>query len=91
MNRISTLCPKTYNDASAVGKAIREGIPVILNLSNVQDEKEALRIVDFSAGVVFGLQGSIERVTSKVFILSPAQVSIDGASNKNANHDPFAI
>ena len=88
MNRILTLCPKSYDDAQAVGKAIREGVPVILNLSGIQDEKTSYRIVDFSSGVVFGLQGSIERVTSKVFILSPAQVSIDGAS-KNANHDPF--
>lgn len=89
MNRITTLCPKTYNDAQDVGRAIREGIPVVLNLSNVEDEKTAYRIVDFSAGVVFGLQGSIERVTPRVFILSPAQVSIDGGSNKNTNHDPF--
>lgn len=89
MNRIATLRPKTYNDAQAVGKAIREGVPVVLNLSEVEDEKTAYRIVDFSAGVVFGLQGSIERITPKVFVLSPAQVSIDGVSNKNANHDPF--
>lgn len=90
MNRISTLCPKTYEDAPAVGKAIREGIPVVLNLSEVTDEKTAYRIFDFSSGVIFALQGSIARVTPKVFILSPAQVSLDGTSNKNAHNDPFA-
>ncbi|MBQ1374105.1 MAG: cell division protein SepF [Aeriscardovia sp.] len=90
MNRISTLCPKTYEDAPAVGKAIREGIPVVLNLSEVADEKTAYRIFDFSSGVIFALQGSIARVTPKVFILSPAQVSLDGTQNKNANNDPFA-
>lgn len=90
MNRISTLCPKTYEDAPAVGKAIREGIPVVLNLSEVTDEETAYRIFDFSSGVIFALQGSIARVTPKVFILSPAQVSLDGTSNKNAHNDPFA-
>lgn len=89
MNRIATICPKTYNDAQAVGKAIRDGVPVILNLTNVEDEKVACRIVDFSSGVAFGLHGSIERVTSKVFVVSPAQVSISGA-DRNRQHDPFA-
>ena len=90
VNRISTLCPKTYEDAPAVGKAIREGIPVVLNLGEVADEKTAYRIFDFSSGVIFALQGSITRVTPKVFVLAPAQVSLDGTSNKNTNTNPFA-
>ncbi len=75
MNRITTIHPKTYEEAQLVGRAIRDGIPVVLNLTDVS-EAVAYRIVDFSAGVVFGVRGSIERVTPRVFLLSPAQVNI---------------
>lgn len=75
LNRITTIHPKTYEDAQMVGRAIRDGVPVVLNLSGVS-ESVAYRIVDFSAGVVFGVRGSIERVTPRVFLLSPAQVNI---------------
>ncbi|NMN00108.1 cell division protein SepF [Bifidobacterium sp. DSM 109958] len=75
INRITTIHPKTYEDAQLVGRAIRDGVPVVLNLTGVA-EAVAYRIVDFSAGVVFGVRGSIERVTPRVFLLSPAQVNI---------------
>ena len=73
MSRITTIHPKSYEDAQLVGRAIRDGVPVVLNLTGVS-EAVAYRIVDFSAGVVFGVRGSIERVTPRVFLLSPAQV-----------------
>ena len=75
MSRITTIHPKTYEDAQMVGRAIRDGVPVVLNLTGVA-EPVAYRIVDFSAGVVFGVHGSMERVTPRVFLLSPAQVNI---------------
>ncbi|BDR53305.1 cell division protein SepF [Bombiscardovia nodaiensis] len=75
LNRITTIHPKSYEDAQMVGRAIRDGVPVVLNLTGVS-ESVAYRIVDFSAGVVFGVRGSIERVTPRVFLLSPAQVNI---------------
>ena len=73
--RITTLHPRTYNDARAIGEAFREGTPVIMNLSEM-DDTDAKRIVDFSAGLVFGRRGTIERVTAKVFLLSPANVVV---------------
>ncbi|MBT1176135.1 cell division protein SepF [Bifidobacterium callimiconis] len=75
LNRITTIHPKSYEEAQLVGRAIRDGVPVVLNLTGVE-ESTAYRIVDFSAGVVFGVRGSIERVTPRVFLLSPAQVNI---------------
>ncbi|MBT1165340.1 cell division protein SepF [Bifidobacterium simiarum] len=75
LNRITTIHPKSYEEAQLVGRAIRDGVPVVLNLTGVE-ESIAYRIVDFSAGVVFGVRGSIERVTPRVFLLSPAQVNI---------------
>jgi cell division inhibitor SepF len=73
--RITTLHPRTYNEARTIGEHFREGTPVIMNLSEM-DDADAKRLVDFSAGLVFATRGSIERVTSKVFLLSPPNVSV---------------
>lgn len=73
--RITTLHPRTYNEARTIGEHFREGTPVIMNLTEMEDT-DAKRLVDFAAGLVFGLHGSIERVTQKVFLLSPANVDV---------------
>ena len=73
--RITTLHPRTYNEARTIGEHVREGTPVIMNLTEM-DDTDAKRLVDFAAGLVFGLHGSIERVTQKVFLLSPANVDV---------------
>ena len=75
LNRITTIHPRTYNEAKNIGESFRDGTPVIMNLSDM-DDSDAKRLVDFAAGLVFGLHGSIERVTSKVFLLSPAHVEV---------------
>lgn len=76
MNRITTIHPSTYNDARAIGESFRSNTPVIMNLSDM-DDADAKRLVDFAAGLVFGLHGSIERVTNKVFLLSPEHIDVD--------------
>jgi cell division inhibitor SepF len=73
--RITTLHPRTYNEARTIGEHFREGTPVIMNLTEMVDS-DAKRLVDFSAGLIFGLRGNIERVTNKVFLLSPANVEV---------------
>ncbi len=75
LSRITTLHPRTYNEARTIGEHFREGIPVIMNLSEM-DDSDAKRLVDFSAGLVFAVRGSIERVTAKVFLLSPPNVTV---------------
>jgi len=75
LNRITTIHPRTYNEAKNIGESFRDGTPVIMNLSDM-DDADAKRLVDFAAGLVFGLHGSIERVTSKVFLLSPSHVEV---------------
>jgi cell division inhibitor SepF len=75
LSRIFTLHPRTYNEARTVGENFRDGTPVIMNLSEM-DDADAKRLVDFAAGLVFATRGSIERITSKVFLLSPPNVSV---------------
>ncbi len=73
--RITTLHPRTYNEARTIGEHFRTGTPVIMNLSEM-DDADAKRLVDFAAGLTFGLHGRLERVTAKVFLLSPHNVTV---------------
>lgn len=77
VNEILTVHPKKYDDAKAIAETFREGIPVIINLTQM-NESEARRLVDFSSGLSQGLRGHIERVTPKVFLLSPSHVMVSG-------------
>jgi cell division inhibitor SepF len=73
--RITTLHPRTYNEARTIGEHFRDGTPVIMNLTEMADS-DAKRLVDFAAGLIFGLRGSIDRVTNRVFLLSPMNVEV---------------
>lgn len=75
MQRIKTIHPRSYNDAKDIGTAFRDGIPVIVNLT-AMDDTNSKRLVDFSVGLIFGLHGSIEKVTNKVFLLTPENVEV---------------
>jgi cell division inhibitor SepF len=79
MNEILTVHPRQYKDAQVIAENFREGIPVIINLSQMS-EPDARRLVDFASGLSQGLYGKIERVTNKVFLLSPAHVAVSGDS-----------
>lgn len=77
MNEILTVHPRQYKDAQLIAESFRDGIPVIINLTQMS-EPEARRLIDFASGLSQGLYGKIERVTSKVFLLSPAHISVSG-------------
>jgi cell division inhibitor SepF len=88
LSRITTLHPRTYNEARTVGENYREGTPVIMNLSEM-DDNDAKRLVDFAAGLVFATRGTIERVTNKVFLLSPANVSVAAEDKERIAENGF--
>ncbi|AXB43926.1 cell division protein SepF [Amycolatopsis albispora] len=75
LSRITTLHPTSYAEARAIGEHYRDGIPVIINLTEM-DNADAKRLVDFSAGLAFALRGSMDKVTNKVFLLSPPDVDV---------------
>ncbi|MFB2582819.1 cell division protein SepF [Herbiconiux sp. P15] len=83
MNEILTVHPKQYKDAQVIAENFRDGIPVIINLSQMTDA-DARRLIDFAGGLSQGLYGKIERVTSKVFLLSPSHVSVSGDDGSQA-------
>ena len=70
LSRIVSVRPRSYNEARIIGENFRDGIPVIMNLAEME-EGEDKRLVDFAAGLIFGLRGNFERISSKVFLLCP--------------------
>ncbi len=88
LSRITTLHPRTYNEARTIGENFRDGTPVIMNLSEM-DDSDAKRLVDFSAGLVFATRGSIERITNKVFLLSPPNVTVAAEDKQRIAEDGF--
>ncbi|MFT4296462.1 MAG: cell division protein SepF [Micropruina sp.] len=75
LSRIITVTPRAFNEARTIGEHFRDGVPVIMNLGELENV-DAKRLVDFAAGLIFGLRGSIDRITSKVFLLSPPNVNV---------------
>jgi len=67
--------PKRFNEARDFGERFRDGIPVIMNLQGA-DDAIARRLVDFASGLVFGLDGKIERVAERVYLLTPANMEV---------------
>jgi hypothetical protein len=63
--------PQTYDDARPIGEAFREGKPVVIDLTQINDA-DGRRLVDFVAGLVFMGRGSLDQLRSKVFVLTPA-------------------
>lgn len=81
MSEILTVNPRAYKDVQSIAEAFREGVPVIMNLSQMP-EPDARRLIDFASGLASGLYGKIERVTNKVFLLSPEHVAVSGEAEE---------
>jgi cell division inhibitor SepF len=88
LSKITTLHPRSYSEARTIGEQYRDGIPVIMNLTEM-DEADAKRLVDFAAGLAFGLRGSIEKVTNRVFLLSPPNVDVAAEDKRRLAEGAF--
>lgn len=86
--RITTLHPRTYNEARTIGEHYRDGIPVIMNLTEMSDA-DAKRLVDFAAGLAFALRGSIDKITTKVFLISPPNVDVTAEDRRRLAEGGF--
>ena len=86
--RITTVHPKDYNEARTIGERFRDGMPVIMNLTEME-HADAKRLVDFAIVLTFGLHGSIERVAAKVFLLSPQDVDVTAEDKARIRESGF--
>ena len=90
MNEILTVHPTEYKDAKVIAESFREGVPVIINLSRM-GEGDAKRLIDFASGLTMGLHGRIERVTSKVFLLSPEHIEVGSEDSRQNDSGSFFV
>ncbi|MGR6997763.1 cell division protein SepF [Yinghuangia aomiensis] len=87
-SRISVVHPKSYHEARAIGEYFRKDIPVIIDLT-AMDESDAKRVVDFASGLTFGRRGTMERLAKRVFLLLPGDVALLTGDPGSNNHDGF--
>jgi len=78
MSEIMHVRPYSFAEAARIGESFKEGIPIILNLTTT-DEKQAQKLIDFASGMAFVTDGKLERITPKVFIITPATVRLTEA------------
>ena len=73
--RVHLVLPRSFNDAQQVADKFKDGIPVILNLQN-SDAELSKRLIDFASGLTYALNGGMQRVADKVFLLTPQNVEV---------------
>jgi cell division inhibitor SepF len=87
-NKVHLTDPTTFNDVEEVGERFRNGIPVIMNLAGAS-EPVAKRLLDFASGLIFGLDGRIERVGDRVFLLTPLGVEVSTEERRRLTERGF--
>lgn len=75
LSKITTVHLSSYNEARKIGEPYRDGHPVIMNCTEMEDA-DARRLVDFAVGLAFAMRGDIDKITSKVFLLSPPNLDV---------------
>lgn len=88
LSKITTLRPRDYGEARTIGERFRDGTPVIMDLVEMSNA-DAKRLVDFAAGLAFALRGSFDKVATKVFLLSPADIDVSAEERKRIAETGF--
>ena len=73
--KVHLVVPRSFNDAQAIADKFKDAIPVILNLQGT-DAELSKRLIDFSSGLTYALNGGMQRVADKVFLLTPRNVEV---------------
>jgi len=73
--RVHLVLPRSFNDAQQIADKFKDGIPVILNLQGA-DQELSKRLIDFTSGLTYALDGGMQRVADKVFLLTPRNVQV---------------
>ena len=73
--RVHLVIPRSFNDAQQIADKFKESIPVILNLQST-DQDLSKRLIDFTSGLTYALNGGMQRVADKVFLLTPRNVEV---------------
>jgi cell division inhibitor SepF len=74
-SRVHLVLPRSFNDAQKVADRFKVGVPVILNLQSA-DQELSKRLIDFASGLTYALDGGMQRIADKVFLLTPPEVEL---------------
>jgi cell division inhibitor SepF len=81
--KVHLVLPRSFNDAQQIADRFKDSVPVILNLQNA-DTELSKRLIDFSSGLTYALDGSMQRVADKVFLLTPRNVELSAEERARA-------
>ena len=81
--RVHLVLPRSFNDAQQIADRFKDSVPVILNLQSA-DTELSKRLIDFSSGLTYALDGSMQRVADKVFLLTPRNVEVSAEERARA-------
>ena len=81
--KVHLVVPRSFNDAQQIADRFKDSIPVILNLQNA-DTDLSKRLIDFASGLTYALDGSMQRVAEKVFLLTPRNVELSAEERARA-------
>jgi cell division inhibitor SepF len=73
--RVHLVIPKSFNDAQQIADKFKDSIPVVLNLQGIESDLSK-RLIDFASGLTYALDGGMQRIADKVFMLTPRNVEI---------------
>ena len=73
--RVHLVIPKSFNDAQQIADKFKENIPVVLNLQGIESDLSK-RLIDFASGLTYALDGGMQRIADKVFLLTPQNVEV---------------
>ncbi|HZS24473.1 MAG TPA: cell division protein SepF [Gaiellaceae bacterium] len=73
--KVHLVLPRSFNDAQQIADRFKDGVPVILNLQG-SDQDLSKRLIDFASGLTYALDGGMQRVADKVFLLTPRNVEV---------------
>ena len=81
--RVHLVLPRSFNDAQQIADRFKDSVPVILNLQSA-DTELSKRLIDFASGLTYALDGSMQRVADKVFLLTPRDVEVSAEERARA-------
>lgn len=87
-HQIVNVAPRSFNEAKQIGEEFRAGHAVIMNLQEIDDETSR-RLIDYASGLVHGLEGKMERVSHKVFVISPRNMDVRDLARASIANDGF--
>ena len=88
---VQIIKPSTFDDARKASEVLMRDQVVVFDVTGMRDSEEALRVVDFVSGTVYGLRGNIRKINTGIFIAAPRHIDISGDNIKEHTRNTFDL